>query len=82
MDIQINKNKSGQTFELNNIYFKTDSFNLNFSRETILTEFAIYLKSNPDMKLLISGHTDDIGSRENNLILSTNRASFSVRIFD
>ena len=74
MDIQINKNKSGQTFELNNIYFKTDSFSLNFASRAILTEFAIYLKSNPEMKLLISGHTDDIGSRENNLILSTNRA--------
>ena len=30
MDIEIDKVKSGQTFELNNIYFKTDSFNLNF----------------------------------------------------
>ena len=30
MDIEINKIKSGQTFELNNIYFATDSFNLNF----------------------------------------------------
>ena len=29
MDIEINKIESGQTFELNNIYFKTDSFNLN-----------------------------------------------------
>ena len=29
MDIEINKIESGQTFELNNIYFATDSFNLN-----------------------------------------------------
>ena len=74
MDIEIDKVKSGQTFELNNIYFKTDSFNLNFASRAILTEFAIYLKSNSELKLLISGHTDDIGSREKNLILSTNRA--------
>ena len=41
MDIEIDKVKSGQTFELNNIYFKTDSFNLNFVSRSILTEFVI-----------------------------------------
>ena len=74
MDIEINKVKSGQTFELNNIYFATDSFNLNTVSRSILIEFSNYLKSNKDLNLLISGHTDDIGSKESNLILSTNRA--------
>ena len=74
MDIEINKIESGQTFELNNIYFATDSFNLNTISRSILIEFASYLKINKDLKLLISGHTDDIGSKESNLILSTNRA--------
>ena len=78
MDIEINKIESGQTFELNNIYFATDSFNLNTVSRSILIEFSNYLKTNKDLKLLISGHTDDIGSKESNLILSTNRVSFCI----
>ena len=74
MDIEINKIESGQTFELNNIYFETDSFNLNAVSRSILIEFSNYLKTNIGLKLLISGHTDNIGSKESNLILSTNRA--------
>ena len=74
MDVEINKIESGQTFELNNIYFMTDSFNLNSVSRSILIEFSNYLKINKDLRLLISGHTDDIGSKESNLILSSNRA--------
>lgn len=74
MDVEINKVESGQTFELNNIYFATDSFNINKVTKSILTEFSNYLKKNENLELLISGHTDDIGTKEDNLILSTNRA--------
>lgn len=74
MDVEINKLESGKTFELNNIYFATDSFNINKVTKSILTEFSNYLKENSNLKLLISGHTDDVGNKEENLILSTNRA--------
>lgn len=74
MDVEINKLESGKTFELNNIYFATDSFNINKVTKSILTEFSNYLKENSHLKLLISGHTDDVGNKEDNLILSTNRA--------
>jgi len=74
MDVEIDKLKSGQTFELNNIYFETDSFHINNVTKEILTEFSNYLKKNDNIELLISGHTDDVGNREDNLILSTNRA--------
>ncbi|MGY8989265.1 MAG: OmpA family protein, partial [Flavobacteriales bacterium] len=46
----------------------------------ILTEFTNYLNKNENLELLISGHTDNAGSEENNQILSTNRAR-SVYIF-
>lgn len=74
MDVEINKLESGKTFELNNIYFATDSFNINKVAKSILTEFSNYLKENSNLKLLISGHTDDVGNKEDNLILSKNRA--------
>ena len=74
MDVNIDKIESGKTFEINNIYFSTDSFNVNYVTKAILTEFANYLKKNKNLELLISGHTDNVGTEENNLILSTNRA--------
>ena len=74
MDVNIDKLESGQTFELNNIYFATDSFAINKVSRVILTEFAAYLIKNINMELLISGHTDNVGSEEDNLELSTNRA--------
>ena len=74
MDINIDKLESGQTFELNNIYFATDSFAINKVSKVILTEFAAYLIKNIDMELLISGHTDNVGNEEDNLELSNNRA--------
>jgi len=74
MDVNIDKLESGQTFELNNIYFATDSFAINKLSRVILTEFAAYLIKNINMELLISGHTDNVGSEEDNLELSTNRA--------
>ena len=74
MDINIDKLESGQTFELNNIYFATDSFAINKVSKVILTEFAANLIKNIDMELLISGHTDNVGNEEDNLELSTNRA--------
>ena len=45
MDVEINKVESGKTFELNNIYFATDSFNINKVTKSILTEFSNYLQT-------------------------------------
>tara|TARA_B100000902_G_scaffold399561_1_gene471021 strand:- start:10217 stop:12142 length:1926 start_codon:yes stop_codon:yes gene_type:complete len=74
LDVEIDKLEKGKTFEINNIYFETNSFEINKVSEVILFEFSDYLIKNPNLEIEISGHTDNIGSREDNLILSTNRA--------
>lgn len=40
-----------------------------------VAEFAQYLKANPDLKVTIEGHTDNVGSRAHNMKLSQNRAN-------
>ena len=74
IDINLSKIKKGATFEIKNIYFATDSFNLNNVSKVILASFADYLIKNQDLELLISGHTDNIGNDLHNLTLSNNRA--------
>lgn len=74
IDIKIDKVENGHTFEINNVYFDTDSFNLNRVTKIILTSFVEYLKRNESLELLIAGHTDNVGSNKDNLILSNNRA--------
>ena len=70
IDIDLTKIEKGSTFEINNIYFATDSFNLNPISKVTLSSFSEYLIKNQDLELLISGHTDNIGDDSNNLILS------------
>ena len=74
MNVEMDRVETGETFEINNVYFETDSFNLNQVTRVILTSFAQYLHRNSTIELLIAGHTDNIGSNSDNLILSENRA--------
>ncbi len=74
MDVNIDKIEKGKTFEINNIYFATNSFKINHVTKAVLTEFSNYLNENENLVLLISGHTDNVGTEEDNLVLSKNRA--------
>lgn len=64
----------GETYEINNINFDTDSYALNAQVMNILAEFIEFMKENPTMRVAIYGHTDNVGDPESNLLLSTNRA--------
>jgi outer membrane protein OmpA-like peptidoglycan-associated protein len=44
----------------------------------LLDNVAAVIKSHPDLKIKIDGHTDDVGSDKFNLKLSTNRAASAV----
>jgi len=56
------------------LYFKLDSNELNKRTERQLKIIANLLKTSPDKKLTISGHTDALGSDNYNLKLSRQRA--------
>ncbi|MGZ4054775.1 MAG: OmpA family protein, partial [Bacteroidia bacterium] len=70
--------KVGKTYTLNNIYYKTNSSELDPSSASVIEEFAEFLKANPTIKIEVHGHTDNVGDEKSNLALSTDRA-FSVR---
>ncbi|MBN1197930.1 MAG: PD40 domain-containing protein [Bacteroidales bacterium] len=66
--------KIGETVVLKNIFYDTDKYDLKPISYIELNKLVNLLKSNPSLKIEISGHTDIIGSEEHNLELSGNRA--------
>jgi outer membrane protein OmpA-like peptidoglycan-associated protein len=59
---------------LKNVFFETGSANLKNSSTAELERLAGLLINNPDLKIQINGHTDNVGSETDNLQLSENRA--------
>jgi len=66
--------EKGETIRLNNIFFDFAKFELKEESIPELKRIIKILTENPTMKIKITGHTDDIGSTEDNMILSHNRA--------
>ncbi|MCX6244241.1 MAG: OmpA family protein [Bacteroidetes bacterium] len=64
----------GETVILKNIFFDTDKFDLKPESMTELAKLLQLLKNNPAILIEISGHTDNQGTAEHNLMLSKNRA--------
>jgi outer membrane protein OmpA-like peptidoglycan-associated protein len=73
-NIKTDSIKPGQAYQLDEIYFATDSWELNKRSILLLNGFSSYLKKNPTFKISVNGHTDDIGDDEQNRVLSQKRA--------
>jgi outer membrane protein OmpA-like peptidoglycan-associated protein len=71
---KIDSLKIGGSLVLPNIYFDFDKYNLLKESYPTLDLITRYLKSNPKVQIMISGHTDNIGSNAYNEDLSTKRA--------
>jgi outer membrane protein OmpA-like peptidoglycan-associated protein len=56
------------------IYFEFGSYELNSESYELLDKFAEEMKSDPLLKVQITGYTDDVGSEDFNLVLSLKRA--------
>ncbi len=74
-DIEVKTLKVGQSFDIKDIVFATNSAELNSDARFILNNFLGYLKSNPSIKFKVVGHTDDVGNVKANQVLSFNRAN-------
>jgi len=73
-NIKTDSIKPGKAYELDEIYFATDSWELNKRSTLLLNGFSNYLKKNTSLKISVNGHTDDVGDDEQNRILSQKRA--------
>lgn len=69
------KYRSNNKMVLNNIYFDFGTAQLTKDSDKMLERLYQTLKSSPDLKIEISGHTDNIGKVEVNNWLSENRAN-------
>jgi len=66
--------KEKEAFELEDVHFEYDKYDLTAKARDILTRKAEWLKKNPNVKLQVEGHCDERGSTEYNLALGDRRA--------
>jgi outer membrane protein OmpA-like peptidoglycan-associated protein len=74
LNLQVKEVEVGSNYALNNIYYKTNSAQLQAISIVVIDEFTKFLKSNPDIKIKIVGYTDNVGNENDNLALSKDRA--------
>lgn len=73
-DIPLKKIVPGGTVILKNVFFETAKFDLKRESNIELDKLITLLKQNPKLKIELSGHTDNVGKKQENQLLSQNRA--------
>ena len=74
LDIGLNPIKKGVKITLENIFFEVNSYELQEQSKIELNELVKFMAENKDLRILIGGHTDNVGSAPYNHALSENRA--------
>lgn len=78
VNVETDTIKTGEIYTLNNIYYKTNSADLDPKSMIVIDEFVEFLKAHPTIEIEMYGHTDNVGNDKANLALSTDRA-YTVR---
>jgi outer membrane protein OmpA-like peptidoglycan-associated protein/tetratricopeptide (TPR) repeat protein len=74
MNVDLQPIEFGKTVVLRNIFFNTASFELKPESTAELEKLLAFMNSNPKIAIEIGGHTDNVGQRVDNQLLSENRA--------
>ncbi len=74
MNVPLTPIKAGEKVVLKNIFFETASFTLKEESKIELQKLKSFLLLNAATTIEIGGHTDNVGDKKSNQILSENRA--------
>ncbi len=78
LDVEMKKVDIGSTIVLKNIFFDFDKATIKSESTNELSRLVKLLKDNPEIKIELGSHTDDVGSKEYNAKLSDNRSKAVV----
>lgn len=76
--IVLQRKQKDIAYRLDHIYFGFDSANIRPASAAELNRLVEILEDNPDIKIELSAHTDNIGTNERNMRLSQRRAQATV----
>lgn len=79
INIPLQPIEAGASIVLKNIFFNSNEFSLQPASEAELDKLIALLNENPSAKIMISGHTDNVGKDADNLALSNNRAKSVIQ---
>ena len=74
LELEIMAPKAGEEMVLENVSFASNSYELEKTSFVELDKLITYLQKNPSLQVEIQGHTDDVGKKKANQILSEKRA--------
>ncbi|MCU0417095.1 MAG: OmpA family protein [Cytophagaceae bacterium] len=74
LDAYLKPAASGANITLNNIFFDVNSVKLQDKSTTELNKLIAWMKENPNVRIELGGHTDNVGNELFNKNLSLNRA--------
>ncbi len=77
-DVAMHPIKAGESVVLKNIFYETGLYNLKDESKAELGKLVEFMNKNPKVKIEISGHTDNVGTKQSNQVLSENRAKSVV----
>ncbi len=78
VDIPLQPIEAGASVILKNIFFDSKQFTLKPESVSELDKLVRLMTENPNLKILISGFTDNVGKPADNLLLSMNRSKAVV----
>jgi outer membrane protein OmpA-like peptidoglycan-associated protein len=75
LNIQLSPVKKGEVFIVRNLFFATNKTRILSSSEEALNDLYMYLARNPQIRIRIIGHTDNVGKDAANQKRSEGRAN-------